>query len=300
VPKGFPSNQNFSRGLQTKAVEDGLPLPDFTTFANVRVSDGSAAARTGRVGLSRAGTTTYALDFVAASSQYLAAEIDPRVWTLGTEFTLEILVSLDDKTLNNTVLYAGHTTPSIVVDTSSNKWRVRFWDSAATLDTITTTADALETTQSLQITRSGSTLTLRVDNDVETTATLDASLLSRTPVGDLRVGRGASTDYLDGDLDYIRMFSNARSAHADRLMRFPDSRSSVCLANYGMELSASGGYVVDDSRYENTLEPFSTPTATAALAHQSPGVDGIFPYRDADNKKQVIVANGGSIYHAEV
>ena len=68
MAKGYPQNQNFSRGLQTKAVEDGQPLPDFQTFANVRVSDGSASARKGMVRVARGSSVIEALDFVAASS----------------------------------------------------------------------------------------------------------------------------------------------------------------------------------------------------------------------------------------
>ena len=178
-------------------------------------------------------------------------------------------------------------------------WRVRFWDSAAALTTLTTSADALESATSLQIVRDGSSLLLRVDNGTETTGSVDATNLSRAPVGNLRIGRGASTDYMDGDLDYIRMFSYARSAHPDSRLRLPQSRSPAVLCNYDFKMEDSL-YVQDRSRFENTVGVFNSPTAATALAIQSPGVDGIRMYRDADNAKQMLVCHGGQFVHAEI
>ncbi len=297
--KGYQTRHDFSRGLQTKAVEDGQPLPDFQVFANARVSYGTAAARKGMVRVARPSSGVESMDFVAASSMQLAAPVDTRVWTLGQKWTLEVLVALDDKTLTNTVLYAGHTTPSLVIDTSSSKWRVRHWDEDATLTTLTTSADALESATSLQIVRDGTSLLLRVDNGTETTGSVASGKVSRTPVGDLRMCRGASTDYFDGDYDYIRLFSYARSAHPDSRMRLRDSRAAAVLANYEMLLTDSM-YVEDLSRFENTVGAFNSPTSTTALAHQSNGVDGIFQYRDSDNKKQMLLCTGGRYIHSEV
>jgi hypothetical protein len=291
VPKSYPRNQDFSRGLQTRAVEDGLPLPDFTTFANVRASDGSADARTGMVRVAASAGESKAIDFVAANTEYFRTPADTRVWQLPLKFTLEVVVALDDKTLTNTVLYAGHTTPSIIIDTASNKWRVRFYDSAGTLDTITTSADALQSTQSLQVVRDGSSLLLRVDNGTETTATVEAALLSRAPAGDLRIGRGASTDYLDGDLDYIRLFSAVRANHNDRLVKYPHPRSPSVLANYNMTIT-SDDLTRDDSSYENILEGFNTPTSTATLSHESLGYSGITSYINEENSKRLLSSVG--------
>ena len=120
MPKGFPNQQNFSRGLQTKATAGSLPLPDFSTFANARVSEGAATARSGMVRLARASSTVGAITFASASSEYLSAVVDPRPWTLPIEFTFEALLQITDKTATNPLIRVGSSTLAFFVTTASN------------------------------------------------------------------------------------------------------------------------------------------------------------------------------------
>ena len=295
-PKVF----DFSRGLQTKALDDGQPLPEFPVFHDVRVDRGVAKVRPGMARLLDMTSLNGALDFEASSSQYAQAEVDPRVWTLGTKWTLELLYNLETTT-SGTILYVGTTTPSLILDISSSKLRLRVYDSA-TPTTVTTAADVGAGDQSVQIVRDGASLTIRTDNSVEDTGSMSATNLLRAPVGDIHLGADATPGtYLDGVIDYIRLFDVARSNHNDRLVRFPDPRAGYVLADYDMNIT-SNGIVKDRSRYENHLLGASgaVPTDATALCHQSAPVNGITYYVDNDSKKYALVIAGGQAFHVEM
>ena len=302
MARARPKFFDFHRGLQTKANEDGQAPNEFQEFPNVRVDRGTIAARRGMARVLNTGSLNKALGFTAANTDYLTAAVDPRPWTLGTQWTVEALVNLDSKS-SGTLLYVGTTTPTLVIDLSSNKWRVRVWDSAATLTTVTTAADAVTgSATSIQVTRDGATVTVRIDNDVTDTGSMSASLLHRAPAGDLRVGADATpATHIDGVVDYIRAFSVARENHNDRLLRFPDPRSEVVLADYDMNATADW-IVKDRSRYEAALQAPSSkePVEVTALCHQTASVRGMTYYVDGDGKKYALVLAGGQAFHVEV
>ena len=142
-------------GLNTKANEDGLSEPEATIAQNCRFGGGGFERRAGSVRVLLATSTEKSMDFDASSSEYVAAPIDVRAWTLGTKFTIEVCVSPDIATGARTVFYAGDTTPSVVLDTNSSSWRWRIWDSAATLTTVTVGAVTAGSTQTVQLLRDG-------------------------------------------------------------------------------------------------------------------------------------------------
>ncbi len=260
MAKRFLETSDFSAGLNSKVNEDGLDLGEgFQTFQNVRVSKGVAEARARFARVAVCGNDNQALSFDGVAD-YVAAAIDTRVWALGRQFTVEGCADVTDKTAANTILYVGVTTPSIVVDTSSSKLRVRIWGSAATLTTVTSTADCPEgTTFTWQIVRDGASLTLRVDNASDGTGTMSATNVLRDPVGDLRIARDSGTVYTDVTVDYLRAFNVARANHNDRLVRFPDPKASIVICDYDMRLR-TGDVVFDRSQYENHGEAFSSPS----------------------------------------
>jgi len=284
-------------GLNTRANEDGLPEPEATIAQNLRFGSGGFERRPGSVRVLVATSTEKAMDFDAASSEYVAVPIDTRVWTLGLKFTIEVCVAPDIATGARTVFYAGVTTPSIVLDTDSSSWRWRIWDSAGTLSTVTVGAVTLAT-NTIQLVRDGATLTSRLNNVAGGTGTMVATLLTRAPVGDLRFARNDGTDYYDGDIDYIRGFAVARSNHNDRLVRFADPKCEYCLFDYGGP--ASGTQITDNSRWGNDGELLNTPAVSSTLCHNPAPVRAISAYTNHNRQKRVLIQAGSALYDTPV
>jgi hypothetical protein len=285
-------------GLNTRANEDGLPEPEATIAQNCRFGSGGFQKRTGSVRVLYATSTAKSMDFDAASSEYVAAPIDVRVWTLPTKFTIEVCVSPDIVTGTRTVFYAGATTPSVALDTDSSSWRWRIWDSAGTLSTVTVGAASLSTTQTIALYRDGASLTSRLDNVAGGTGTMSATLATRAPVGDLRIARNGGTDYFDGKIDYVRGFAIVRANHADRLLRFVDPKAEYVLFNYGGP--ASGTTVLDESRWENHGEAFNTPAVATTLCHNPAPVRAIHAYTNYDRAKRVFAQAGSALFDVVV
>lgn len=285
-------------GLNTKANEDGLPEPEATIAQNCRFGGGGFERRAGSVRVLVATSTEKSMDFDAASSEYVAAPIDTRVWTLGTKFTIEVLVNPDIVTGARTIFYAGVTTPSVVLDTNSSSWRWRIWDSAANLTTVTVGTATVGLLTSIQLVRDGASLTTRLNNVAGGTGTMSATLSTVTPVGDLRIARDDGTNYYDGKVDYLRGFAVVRSNHADRLVRFADPKCEYCLFNYGGP--ASGTTVLDSSRWENHGEAFNTPTVATTLCHNPAPIRAISAYTNHSRQKRVLVQAGSALYDMSV
>ena len=285
-------------GLSTKANEDGLPEPEAIIAQNGRFGGGGFQRRLGSVRVLRATSTENSADFDAASSEYVAVPIDTRVWTLGLKFTIEVCVSPDVVTGTRTVFFAGVTTPSCVLDTLASSWRFRIWDSAATLTTVTVGAATAATTQTIQIVRDGASITTRLDNVAGGTGTMVATLLTRAPVGDLRIARDDGANYYDGKIDHVRGFAIPRADHADRLVRFPDPTCEYCLFDYGMP--ASGTTVLDNSRWGNHGENFATPTVATTLCHNPAPVRAISAYTNHSRQKRVFVQAGSALFDVPV
>ena len=236
-------------GLNTKGLEDGRRATEFVSLQNARLREGAIKRRPGSVRLDVAGTEAKAVDF-DGGVDYYTCPIDTRVWALGTRFTIRAIIDADDNTGTETVLYAGNTTPSIAIDTASNKLRVRVWDSAAALTTVTSTADLpTNATTSIFFTRNGASLSLQIDNGTADTGTMSATNSLRTPVGLVAVGRvtGGGSAF-DGTIDSIDLFNRVLPHNRDRLLRWPDPYADrTCLMTLDMNDTANG-IITDRSR----------------------------------------------------
>jgi hypothetical protein len=281
-------------GLNTRANAFGLEPLECPEFQDVVVKGRDF---TRRDGFSRAGVLApgdlKAMDFDSGSSEAIAVPIDTRAWAMGTQFTIECLVELDGTGDNQAVFYAGATTPTMALDTSSTNWRWRVWDSAGTLTTVTV-GTAAASVQSIQLIRDGSSLTTRLNNAAGGTGTMSATLSTRTPVGDLRIARNGGSDYLDGTIDYLRGFGVVRSSHNDRLLRFPDPCASYVLFDY--DFNADGTTVLDRSVFENHGVAANTPTEVASLCHNYAPIRALRMYVDHQNQKYLAVQASGTVY----
>lgn len=286
-------------GLNTKASSTGLPVLECTELQDMRVVGMDLVQRRGIYRVAQVAGNNSAMDFDAGSSEYLSNAIDTRVWALGLYWTLEFAIEPDTAAGTMGLITAGSTTPALIVDITGGNIRARVWDSAATLTTLTVGA-AATSVQTVQLTRSGATLSSRLNNGTAVTGSMSATLNVRTPVGDLRVARDDGTNYYDGTIDYVRLHSVAKSNHNDRLVRHPVPRASYVLADYDMNASATP-LVYDRGRYENHLIAQNTPTEIATLCHNPAPIRGLSMSNDTQtNRKSLFVMAGGSYYLSTV
>lgn len=284
-------------GLNTKAASTGLPVLDCVHLQDMRVVGRDLVERLGIYPVASFTGNASAVDFDAGSSESYSNTVDTRVWALGLYFTIEFLVEPDTTAGTQGLVCAGHTTPSFIADITGGNIRVRVWDSSGTSTSITVGA-AATSVQSVQLTRSGATLSARLNNGTAVTGSMSATLNLRTPAGDLRVGRDDGSNYYDGTFCYLRTYSVARSNHADRLVRMPCPRAEYVLADYDFNES-SGGLAYDRSKYENNLIAQNTPTEIATLCHSAAPIRGLGMTVDENHRKQLLVMAGGKYYLAD-
>lgn len=285
-------------GLNTRASTTGLPLLGCTVLQDMRVVGKDIVQRKGIYRVGQVDGNAKGMDFDAGSSEYCSNTIDARVWALGLYWTVEFAIEPDTAAGTMGLITAGHTTPAMIFDITSGNIRARVWDSGGSSTSITVGA-AATTVQTVQLTRSGAALSARLNNGTAVTGTMSATLNVRTPVGDLRVARDDGTNYFDGTVDYLRVFSVTKANHNDRLIRSPNPRASYCLADYDFNES-SGNLVYDRSRYEAHLITQNTPTEVTSLCHNPAPVRGMSMTVDpTTNRKQLLVMAGGLYYLAD-
>ena len=284
-------------GLNTRANATGLPVLDCVHLQDMRVVGRDLIQRLGIARVAQATGNASAMDFVAASSQSLQAPVDTRVWGLGTKWTVEFAIEPDLTTGTPGIYTAGDTTPSQMVYITGGNLTWKGWDSAGTSTTITMGA-ATAAVYTGQITRDGATVTTRLNNGTAVTGTMSATLLMRTPAGDLRVARDNASNYYDGTVDYLRVFSIVKADHNDRLIRHPAPRASYVLADYDFNLV--GSLVYDRSKYENNLLALNTPTEVTSLCHNPAPVRALSMMVDKNNRKQLLIVAGGQYFLATV
>lgn len=286
-------------GLNTRAQAVGLPVVDQTILQDMRVVGTDLVQRRGIARIGQFTGNQTACDFDDGSSEYCSNLIDARVWALGLYWTVEFTIELDVASGTQGIVTAGSTTPAMIFDVTGGNIRFRVWDSAASATTITVGA-AAASIQTVQVTRSAATLSTKLNNGTAVTGSMSATLAVRTPVGDLRIARDDGTNYLNGTFDRLDLYSIVKSNHNDRLVRNPAPRASYCLASYDMDIK-SGPLVYDRSRYQNHLIAQNTPTEIASLSHNPAPIRAISQSVDAStNRKQLLVAAGGSYYLADL
>lgn len=297
--------QEFSfGGLNTRAPSTGLPVMDSAVLQDMRVVGTDLVERKGIAKVvPGSGVTQFignasAMAFTAASSMSCSNTVDARVWTLGLYWTIEFLFDATSASGTQGLVCAGSTTPSVLFDITSGNIRARVWDSAGTATSLTVGAASTDVT-SVQLTRSGATLSARMDNGTAATTTMSASLILRAPVGDLRVARDDGSNYFGGTFDHLRVYTGfARSSHNDRLVRNPAPRAPYVLADYDFKKSAAD-LVYDRSRYENHLICNNTPVETASLCWGAGHIRALaMSANAATGRKEIALSTGKLVYVA--
>lgn len=298
MPRLFQPEFGWS-GLNTRAKSTGLPLLECTVLQDMRVKGMDLEQRLGMVRVAQLGGNQSAASFTAASSMYLSNTIDARVWALGLYWTVEFAFQATSAAGTQGLVTAGHTTPAMVFDITGGNIRARVWDSAAVLTTITVGA-ASTNVATVQLTRSGSTLSAKLDNGTAVTGSISSTLSVRTPVGDLRVARDDGANYFGGTFDKLDVLTIVKSDHKDRLVRLPAPRARYVMASYDFDIK-SGPLCYDRSRYENNLITQATPVEIASLSVNPAPIRALAQSVDAaTNRKQLVAVAGGSYFVADL
>lgn len=288
---------DFRSGLQDTVDEDGQPLGQWQKFYEMETRKNGARRRKGIYRVARAGSDDQrSLNLVAASSHYIAAPIDTRlIAEMGTQFTVEWLVTPDDAA-TAPFLYWGVTTDCMRIDTSSSKLRVVVTDTGDTETTLTSTNNLPTSTVACQLVRDGASLTLRMDDTEEDTATMSAANLLKTPVGDLRIGTDSGpTNHFDGKIDKFLVLATARSNNNSGRLRFPDPRADYVLADYDFD-KTTDSHIIDRSRYGNHGLVVNGASTANSQAHQTVAGSVIHHYRTRSKEPRVVVVAGEQLY----
>ena len=291
---------SWSRGLQTTVGDTSSSPEDFSTFQDVDTSGGGCDGRKGMVRLARIANEVGILDFDGTND---AASLNSHgSWPLGTVFTVEILFQVDDiasdrfiigkKTASGTGITIKQTTTSTVV--------LVVTDSAAATTTLTWTGIAAATVCGLQLVRNGATLTGWLNGTTQT-GTMTATTTLATGLASFGVDNGAG--WLDGGIDYCRMWNIARTTKRDIYKRLDNPRNKHVLFDWVFtQGTGATPCVLDRSARENhTANVAGTPAWTRAPIAKNPNPIQALAYNVRRNgTRELVILNGGRLHTATV
>jgi hypothetical protein len=285
----------FSLGLQTTGLEDGLELPRFQTWQNLRVDQGAAKRRPGQALMAVSLNRNKSLD-LNGSSQYVTIPLLAAVHTLKRIWTFEALVQADSFATNaKTVLGVAHASDYslLVYFTTAGNLVAKVQDSGATVTTLTSsTAFSTGTTYAIQIVRDGTSLTMRVNGASEATGSI-ADLDCKLPGGNLYIGRDNGGLYFDGKIDFVRIRTVALADQSYGLMRLPDGRAIDVLMDYVAQTEVITALFYDRSRFElhGTITA-SPPVYASALGVQTSPCTALTTWFGPDNRARLFACFG--------
>lgn len=285
----------LSTGLRDAGGEDGLELPSWYRFQNWRpAADGSISRRKGCARRSRVTHNNTAFDF-DGSTNYLTINLDTRVHTLKRVWTFEALCKPDGFAAQRPIWDVDHAADYSlrVYFTTAGKVEAKVQDSAGTVVTLTSaTTYSAGTKCAIQVVRSGTTVTLRVNGATEDTDTV-ADLDGKAPGGNMYVGEDDSGNEFDGVMDFVRCLSVALPDQRLGYCRFPYPLDGAVLWDYEMEAEVSAR-CNDRSRFGNHAVIAGTMSTGTALCEVSMPVFGMTSWTDRDTKARAFFAAGNA------
>lgn len=302
---------NFLKGLQTTALGTGLEFPAWTVFDNVRVDQGVARRRLGRVLVDRGASNQGAMTFAGGSSQSVAVQTS-NAHTLGKEWTIELLYKVGSVTGTQTIIGfadAANWPFHIYQDGTTLKVVLKNAGAAASETLSGTTTLAVNDTIAVQVKRSAAdvcTLTYytipasgtAARTTIPGSAAAMQGLAMYDPAVSMQFGTLNGSNYFTGTIDYFRGFSICRSHHKDGFIRWPDPWCSYCLWDYDMKQSSST--ITDRSRWGNNGLANNSPTDATTLALQTAPVQAMVPYVTQGGTQRLLAVMGGGYYDQEI
>lgn len=295
--KAFLPFYKFDKGLQTRKGENFRDPDEFMVFQNARVRE-SAYRRPGqdRVAIA-SGADSAAFNF-NGSNQYIEVPFDARVWTLPLRFSLRVVIKQDDNPTGDESIIGWLTGAGpVFLKLDSNRRVVFSITDSASSTTIVTSATALTagTAYSILITRDKSSLKMWINNTVDATGTMSATLLGAAPTQSLLFATNNSTNWFDGDIDHVLLLGSCLTDNSEGFLRPADPRADDVLAYYPME-DAGNTLVNDFSRFENSGVQGNSPVSAASLCVQDTPVTGMTQFDTGSRKKLLIIA--GRLFYA--
>lgn len=306
--KSFLPSYSFNKGLQTRKNENFSSPDEFTVFQNVRVKS-NAARRPGTDRLAIAsGGDSGAMNF-NGTDQYVAVSFDARVWTLPLRFSLRLVINQDDAPAGTECIlgWDKNNGPVFVKINSSGKLVFTITDSASSSTTVTSASSITPGTKyTILITRDTSSLKMWINNTLDATGTMSATLSGKTPTQDMVfgcngvAGLGGATEHFDGTLDHVLLMNSVLSDNSEGFLRPIDPRADDIWAYYPME-TAGYNKIEDLSKFENfaVYVPANMPTPVSSLCVQDEAILGMMQFSDITRKKLFVVA-GRTFYNPDL
>lgn len=304
--KSYLPVYNFEKGLQTRKGEDFTEPDEFREFQNARWD---CSRRPGQDRISvLANLDSSAFDFDGSSFSVSAPRLDA-VWTLPLQFSLRVVFKQDDASGSDEFLigWEAGTNPFSLKLNGSRNVVFTFTDSASNTTTMTgSSVLATGTAYSVLITRNKSELKMWVNNTVDATATVSATLLGKAPTtkwiifgGNGFGAIGQVVNFFDGTIDHVLLMSVALADNTEGFMRIPDPLAEEVMAYYPMEYAQYSNQVFDQSRFENTGAASASGATVTSLCVPELPVRGMVQLDNVTNTKLVIVA-GRQFFNAGI
>jgi len=298
---------SFLRGLETTGLEDGLELPAWAHFQNVRLDAGAASRRAGMQRVLTASNPATALAF-NGSNQWIHYP-NYGAYDLGLNWTVKLQFKPDDVTGTQVLTGFNHATDwpfRIYMDTSTLKAQVDFGASAGAV-TLTGGTITAGSTQTAMLTRRTNPSDLTQyelalwTNGVKNTPTTATLASTTTPGGALFVARDNTGNYFAGDVDHIEILSVCRTTSEWVNQRMVDPKVGYCILASNMTVvNATSTRVTDRSAHRNHGSAKGDPQSATTLAVQTAPVSLISQRIDFQNDSRIDVVAGGKFYLAEL
>lgn len=288
-----PRSTDMPKGLETTRDTRSSRLA-WSQYLNSRTADDGDVRRSGMVRLHRFAASSVLVDF-DGTNDVVTLTTDTRVVPFGTVFTLETLFYTDTIAADRVIL--GRASASAcgitITHTSSGTVTTVVEDSAGTTTTLTHTGIAQEIPYAYQLTRSGATLTCKI-NGTSQTGTMSATLSLRSGAQALGADNGGS--YYNGRIDFLRLLRYAKTNQYDGWARLVNPRSPGVVFDYILELDANG-YVLDRGPMGLHSTTTGSPASNVApLAVNPVPVLGIASNLDTNSSQKAYIRAAGALY----
>lgn len=281
---------SWRKGLRTPP--SGALPDEFETFQNVEVDGGDCESRDGLVRIGRIANTDSILNY-DGSNDVVTVGAPSAIIPLPTVFTWEMLFQVDD--LSSDRYLVGSTSAAAVGlairQTTSETVVAVLTDSAANTVTLTWTGIAAETVCGIQIVRDGADVTgwLNGTTKTGTLASATNSLSSANTV----FGKNNSSGFLDGAIDYARVWRVARSTQKDLFKRLLNPRNKDVLADWVFTQGSADDVLDRGARGIHLVTTGSPAFDRAPLALNPAPIQAIAYCVRRNATRELVVMNGG-------